>query len=67
MTRITQYGYDTIDQLVAVTDPRALVTGYTVDGLVNLTLQSSPDTGGMTPLSRTLTQGRTGLLALIRT
>lgn len=28
-----------------MTDPRNLATGYTVDGLGNLTLQQSPDTG----------------------
>ena len=31
-----------------VTDPRSLVTGYTVDGLGNLTQQASPDTGTTT-------------------
>jgi YD repeat-containing protein len=31
-----------------VSDPRSLVTGYTVDGLGNLTQQQSPDTGTTT-------------------
>jgi YD repeat-containing protein len=31
--------------LASVTDPRSLVTDYTVDTLGNLTQQSSPDTG----------------------
>jgi YD repeat-containing protein len=34
-----------LDARTQVTDPRNLVTGYTVDGLGNLTLQASPDTG----------------------
>jgi YD repeat-containing protein len=45
ISAVTQYAYDGIDQLVAVTDPRSLVTGYTVNGLGNLTHQASPDTG----------------------
>jgi hypothetical protein len=33
----TQYAYDGIDQVVSAADPRSLVTGYTVNGLGNLT------------------------------
>lgn len=39
------YGYDGLDQLVTVTDPRNLTTTYTVNGLGNQTALSSPDTG----------------------
>ena len=42
---VTQYGYNGLDALTKVTDPRSIETNYTVDGLGNLTLQSSPDTG----------------------
>ncbi|QHB60299.1 type IV secretion protein Rhs [Ralstonia solanacearum] len=42
----TQYAYDTVGNLTQqVTDPRSLVTAYTVDGLGNTTQQQSPDTG----------------------
>jgi YD repeat-containing protein len=44
-TPITRSGYDGLDQLVKVTDPRNLITTYTRDGLGNLNSQSSPDTG----------------------
>src|SRR5439155_5024990 len=37
--------YNALDALTQVTDPRNLITGYTVDGLGNLTQQASPDTG----------------------
>ena len=37
--------YNGLDALTNVTDPRSLVTGYTVDGLGNLNVQTSPDTG----------------------
>lgn len=39
------YTYDGQDQLVSVTDPRNLVTRYTVDGLGNQTALASPDAG----------------------
>lgn len=39
------YGYDGIDQLRTVTDPRKLVTTYTRDGLGNEQALASPDTG----------------------
>jgi YD repeat-containing protein len=42
---VTGYGYDGLDQLSSVTDPRNNATSYTLDGLGNLTAQSSPDTG----------------------
>jgi RHS repeat-associated protein len=42
---ITKFGYDGLDQLVSVTDPRNLITTYIRDGLGNLNSQSSPDTG----------------------
>ena len=47
---ITQYGYDGprppggVDHLVSVTDPKALVTSYSVDGLDNQKQLISPDT-----------------------
>jgi YD repeat-containing protein len=44
-TPITKFGYDGLDQLVSVTDPRNLITTYARDGLGNLNSQSSPDTG----------------------
>ncbi|MDQ1920563.1 RHS repeat-associated core domain-containing protein [Massilia pseudoviolaceinigra] len=40
-----KYGYDGIDQLATVTDPRNLETRYSVDGLGNRTELGSPDTG----------------------
>lgn len=42
---VIQYGYDGLDQLVSVTDPRSLVTTYTIDGLGNQSALISPDTG----------------------
>jgi YD repeat-containing protein len=39
------FGYDGIDQLQTVTDPRKLVTTYTRDGLGNEQALASPDTG----------------------
>jgi len=45
ISAVTQYAYNGLDALIQVTDPRNLVTSYTLDGLGNLTLQSSPDTG----------------------
>jgi RHS repeat-associated protein len=39
------YGYDALDQLASVSDPRSLVTSYSIDGLGNLNQQVSPDTG----------------------
>ena len=41
----TQYGYDPLDQLSRVTDPRALTTAYTVNALGEATQQISPDSG----------------------
>ena len=37
--------FDALDQVQSVTDPRNLVTRYTVDGLGKRSLLSSPDTG----------------------
>jgi YD repeat-containing protein len=48
VSALTRYGYNGLDALAQVTDPRNLVTGYTVDGLGNLNFQSSPDTGATT-------------------
>ena len=42
---ITQYGYNGVDHLVFVNDPRTLVTSYAVDGLDNQKQLISPDTG----------------------
>ena len=39
------YNYDGRDQLSSVTDPRSLVTRYTVDGLGNQNSLASPDSG----------------------
>lgn len=44
-TGTTRYEYDPLDQLIQVTDARAVVTKYTVDGLGNLTQTTSGDTG----------------------
>ena len=41
----TTYGYNGLDQLTSVSDPRSLVTSYAYDGLNNLNQQLSPDTG----------------------
>jgi YD repeat-containing protein len=48
ISAVTRYGYNGLDALVQVTDPRNLVTGYAVDGLGNLNVQTSPDTGTTT-------------------
>ncbi|ATQ78609.1 type IV secretion protein Rhs [Massilia violaceinigra] len=40
-----KYGYDGIDQVATVTDPRNLETRYSVDGLGNRNELGSPDTG----------------------
>jgi len=64
---VVAYGYDGLDQLVQVTDPRSLVTRYTYDGLGNMSAQQSPDTGSTTAtfdaagnvLTRTDSAGRT--------
>jgi RHS repeat-associated protein len=47
---LIKYGYDGIDPVSSVTDPRNLVTSYTWDGLGNQSALTSPDTGaaGMT-------------------
>ncbi|MDB5861704.1 MAG: Rhs protein-like protein [Ramlibacter sp.] len=42
---VTQYGWDGVDGLTSVIDPRSLTTGYTRTGLGTSTAQSSPDTG----------------------
>ena len=42
---VTQYGYNGLDALTSVRDPRGLVTSYSVDGLGNVVQQLSPDTG----------------------
>ena len=42
---ITQYAYDNLDQLKSVTDPRNLVTNYSVNALGDQTQLTSPDTG----------------------
>ncbi|OAK90031.1 hypothetical protein AB851_17020 [Ralstonia pseudosolanacearum] len=39
------FNYDGQDRVRQVTDPRSLVTAYTVDDLGNTTRQQSPDTG----------------------
>ena len=44
----TSFTYDALDQLQSVTDPRSLVTRYTVDGLGKRTALSSPDSGQTT-------------------
>ena len=41
----TQYGYDALDRLISVTDPKNLITSYQYDGLSNLKQLSSPDIG----------------------
>jgi len=42
---LTTLGYDGLDQLGSVTDPRGLVTRYTTDGLGNVSALASTDTG----------------------
>jgi len=42
---VTQFGYDVMDSLTGVADPRNLSTTYTRDGLGQSKAQSSPDTG----------------------
>jgi YD repeat-containing protein len=42
---VVAYGYNGLDQLTQVTDPRNLATSYAYDGLGNLNQQISPDTG----------------------
>jgi RHS repeat-associated protein len=44
----TQFGFDALDQLTTVTDPKGLITRYTNDGLGNLLRLESPDTGTTT-------------------
>ena len=41
----TQYGYDALDQLQSVTDPRVLNTLYTVNALGSVKQETSPDSG----------------------
>ncbi|MBW8828404.1 MAG: Ig-like domain repeat protein [Burkholderiales bacterium] len=45
---VISMGYDGRDQLNKVTDPRSLVTSYTVDGLGNVKATASPDSGTAT-------------------
>jgi RHS repeat-associated protein len=40
-----EYGYDALNRLVNVKDPKNLNTVYSYDGLGNMTSQNSPDTG----------------------
>lgn len=42
---ITAMGYDAQGNVTSVVDPRSLSTSYTVDGLSNVKVQASPDTG----------------------
>jgi RHS repeat-associated protein len=42
---ITLYGYNFLDQLESVTDPKGLTTGYSVNALGDILQQQSPDTG----------------------
>jgi RHS repeat-associated protein len=44
-TAYVQYGFDGIDQVTSVTDPRNIITRYTLDGLGNQNQLDSPDTG----------------------
>jgi YD repeat-containing protein len=41
---VTTHGYNALDQLISVTDPRGLAITYTYNGLGDLK-QVSPDTG----------------------
>jgi RHS repeat-associated protein len=41
---LTRPGYDLLDQLTSVQDPRNLTTSYTVTGIGDKTAQTSPDT-----------------------
>jgi len=41
----TQFGYDALDNLRTVVDPKGLTTSYTYNGLGDLTKLVSPDTG----------------------
>jgi YD repeat-containing protein len=43
-----RYGYSQQDRLISVTDPRKLITRYTVDGFGQQTAVVSPDTGKTT-------------------
>lgn len=47
-THSVAYAYSHQDELLSVTDPRGLVTKYTVDGFGGLTSVKSPDTGTTT-------------------
>src|SRR5262245_15293277 len=42
---ITRFRHDGLDQPTAVIDPRDLTTSYAVNGLGDVTRQTSPDTG----------------------
>ena len=55
------FGYDGLDQLQRVTDPRQLSTTYTTNGLGNTTRLSSPDSG-TTPANGDSTFFADGLL-----
>ncbi|WNH46089.1 RHS repeat-associated core domain-containing protein [Xanthomonas hawaiiensis] len=44
----TKFGYDALDNLTKVTDPKGLDTTYAYNGLGDLTTLTSPDTGSTT-------------------
>ncbi|NIJ74280.1 MULTISPECIES: RHS repeat-associated core domain-containing protein [unclassified Xanthomonas] len=44
----TKFGYDALDNLIKVTDPKGLDTTYTYNGLGELATLTSPDTGTTT-------------------
>ena len=44
----TRFGYDALDNLRTVVDPKGLTTAYTYNGLGDLTQLASPDTGTTT-------------------
>ena len=45
MNNTNAYGYNAQDNLISVTDPRSLVTGYVYDGFRRVIQESSPDKG----------------------
>ncbi|TFY97100.1 Ig-like domain repeat protein [Ramlibacter humi] len=47
MPTVTQFNYDTADNLTSVADPRNLVTTYTPDGLGNVRSELNPDRGAL--------------------
>ncbi|WP_343997014.1 RHS repeat-associated core domain-containing protein, partial [Ideonella azotifigens] len=66
---VIKFGYDGLDQLTSVTDPRSKVTTYTVNGLGNTNPQVSPDTGttGFTYFADGRVQTRTDALGNVAT